>query len=76
MLEQFVSRSLQDLTGQMFSGAVAPNPIVRGPKASSCSYCDYERACHKDACPIAARYMKKVSAEEFWDTLERRKADG
>lgn len=76
LLEQFVSGSLKDLTGQMFSGEVSPNPIVRGPKVSSCSYCDYESTCHKDACRIAARFMKKVSAEEFWDTLERRKTDG
>lgn len=25
---------------------------------------------------VAVRFMKKVKAEEFWDTLERRKTDG
>ena len=76
LLEQFVAGSLRDLAGQIFSGAVAPNPIVRGPKVSSCMYCDYQNACHKDACQVAVRFMKKVKAEEFWDTLERRKTDG
>ena len=76
LLEQFVAGSLRDLAGQIFSGAVAPNPIVRGPKVSSCMYCDYQSACHKDACRVAARFMKKVKAEEFWQTLERRKTDG
>ena len=71
-LESFVSESLRDLTQQIFSGAVAPNPIVRGPKVSSCTYCDYQSACHKDACEAGVRYLKQIKAEEFWQELERR----
>ena len=64
------------MTDAMLSGVVAPDPLIRGPMASSCQYCDYQSACHKDACRVAARFMKKVKAEEFWQTLERRKTDG
>ena len=76
LLEQFVSESLQTLAEQIFSGAVAPNPIVRGPSASSCKYCDFQSACHFDACPTEERWRKKVKAEEFWAELERRRRDG
>ena len=43
---------------------------------SSCQYCEYQHACHKDACKPDVRYMKKVGADEFWKELERRKANG
>ena len=76
LLEQFVSESLQGLAAQIFSGAVAPNPIVRGPSASSCKYCDFQSACHFDACPVDERWRKKVKAEEFWAELERRRQNG
>ena len=76
LLEKFVAGSLRELAAEIFSGAVAPNPIVRGPKISSCQYCDYESVCHKDACRIDARYRRKIGAAEFWEALERRKANG
>lgn len=76
LLEDFVSGSLRELTQKIFSGAVSPNPIVRGPMVSSCQYCEYQHACHKDACKPDVRYMKKVGADEFWKELERRKANG
>ena len=75
-LEEFVSNSLQSLTTQIYSGVVTPNPIVRGPMVSSCEYCEYQDACHKDACKPESRFIKKVSAEEFWNTLERRRNNG
>ena len=76
LLEDFVSGSLRELTQKLFSGTVSPNPIVRGPMVSSCQYCEYQHACHKDACKPDVRYMKKVGADEFWKELERRKANG
>ena len=76
LLEDFVSQSLQNLTKEIFSGAVAPNPIVCGPKLSSCQYCAYQSACHKDTCRIDTRWRKKLGAAEFWQELERRKANG
>ena len=76
LLERFVSKSLQEQALQIFSGAVAPNPIVRGPSASSCQYCDFQSACHFDACPVQERWRKKVKAEEFWAELERRREHG
>ena len=76
LLEDFVSGSLRELTQKLFSGTVSPNPIVRGPMVSSCQYCEYQHACHKDAGKPDVRYMKKVGADEFWKELERRKANG
>ena len=70
-LERFVSQKLADLTRQMLQGKVAPNPVIRGPMQGSCQFCDYAHACHKDACRHENRYIKSVSAEKFWKTLEK-----
>ena len=70
-LERFVSRKLAELTGQMLQGQVAPNPVIRGPVQGACQFCDYAQTCHKDACPHENRYIKAVSAEKFWKTLEK-----
>ena len=75
-LEAFVSSSLARMSSEIFSGAVAPNPIVRGPMVSSCQYCEYQSACHMDVCGAERRYLKKVGAEEFWQELERRRDNG
>ena len=75
-LERFVMRSVQEMTGQMLTGRLEPNPILRGPMHSSCMYCDFAQACHRDSCKHANRYIAAVKAEKFWDELERRARHG
>ena len=69
-LEQFVERTLSEMTDAILTGSVEPNPIVRGPKHSACSYCAFAQACHKDACAHHDRYIAAVKAEQFWQELE------
>lgn len=76
MLERFVDQSLHAMTGEIFSGEVMPNPVIRGPKVSSCQFCDYQAACHRDLCWAQPRYLKKIDAEEFWAQLARRTENG
>lgn len=75
-LERFVMRSVQEMTGQMLTGRLEPNPILRGPMHSSCMYCDFAQACHRDSCKHANRYIAAVKAEKFWEELERRERHG
>lgn len=74
-MERFVDQSLQNLTDSMLSGAVAPDPLVRGPMASSCQFCEFGAACHQDLCAIHRRYLRSVQPEQFWNELERRLRD-
>ena len=48
----------------------------RGPMHSSCMYCDFAQACHRDSCKHANRYIAAVKAEKFWEELERRERHG
>ena len=75
-LERFVMRSVQEMTGQMLTGRLEPNPILRGPMHSSCMHCDFAQACHRDSCKHANRYIAAVKAEKFWEELERRERHG
>lgn len=71
-MERFVAQSLEEMTDAMLSGVVAPDPLIRGPMASSCQYCDYQSACHQDLCAIHKRYIAAVKPERFWQEVERR----
>ena len=42
-----------------------PTRSMRGPMASSCQYCDYQRACHQDLCAIHKRYIAAVKPEQL-----------
>lgn len=76
MLESFVMRTLSEMTGEMLTGRVTPNPILRGPKSSSCMYCEFAQACHKDTCLHQNRYIADVKADKFWTEVERRLQNG
>lgn len=74
-LERFVREKLTELTQQMLRGGVAPNPVIRGLMHGACQFCDYAQACHKDACRHENRYITSVSAEKFWQTLQRQEEE-
>ncbi len=70
LLEDHVLRTLSAMTDRIASGAVMPNPIVRG-QDSSCRFCDYKTVCHMDLCQHEIRPMAATSAEKFWEKLEQ-----
>ena len=76
LLEQFVQKSLADVTNQILSGALNPNPIVRGPMVSSCTWCDFKETCHRDSCRHDERPIRSVKPDEFWQEVERRCRNG
>lgn len=69
-LEHFVQDKIAGMTDEIFGGTVTPNPIVRGPQVSSCQFCDFYAACHRDLGQQEARPIRKVSAEKFWTQVE------
>ena len=75
-LERFVTNTLKNMTDRMLRGEVLPDPIIRGPQKSSCQYCDFAEACHKDSCEHRNRYVAAVRAAKFWEELERREHHG
>ena len=69
-LEHFVQDKIAGMTDEIFGGNVTPNPIVRGPQVSSCQFCDFYAACHRDLGQQEARPIRKVSAEKFWTQVD------
>ena len=72
LLERFLDGTLRGMTDEMLSGAVEPDPLIRGPMLSPCRCCEFRTACHQDLCAQKRRYISAVGAEQFWDEVERR----
>jgi ATP-dependent helicase/nuclease subunit B len=70
-LEQYVMRTLSGMTDRILQGDVTPDPIIRGPQKSSCRFCDFADACHRDSCERKNRYIAAVRPEKFWEEIER-----
>lgn len=75
-LERFLDGSLRGMTDTILSGAVQPDPLIRGPMLSPCRYCEFQTACHQDLCAQQHRYLASIGAEQFWNEVERRAARG
>lgn len=76
MLADFVTERVAEMTDDMLRGCVGPNPIIHDEQNSSCRYCDYQQACHKDFCPHENRYIRAVKQDRFWEEIERRQRNG
>ena len=61
------------LGDELADGRIDPDPCIRDAKDSACAFCPYSEICAGHEQP---RWLKKITAEEFWQTLERRKTDG
>lgn len=70
-LERFVSEKLGEMTDEIYSGAVAPNPYRRGEQ-TPCAYCEFSAVCHVSGGEVAARPLAETNEERFWQELEGR----
>ena len=68
-LERFVFRTVAALGDELADGRIDPDPCIRDAKDSACAFCPYSEVCAGHEQP---RWLKKITAEEFWQTLERR----
>ena len=72
LLEEFVMKTLGGIVDEIASGDVSPNPYTRGSSHSACSFCPFGAVCH-DREVEGRRNRAAVSADEFWDEIERRR---
>lgn len=72
LLQKHVFETLARLADEIGSGAVSPNPVIRGAGNSACTYCEYADVCQKDMALHHQRHLKKMSNQEFFDSLERK----
>lgn len=73
MLDAYAKSTMADAVDDIAGGSVAANPISRGPKQSTCTYCPMKAACHKDVgCGAKQRYLSKVQSDQFWMAIEEK----
>lgn len=71
LLKAHVFRTLANMTDEIFSGKLAPDPYARGASESACRYCEYKTVCHIESGKIAVRNFKATPADRFWEILEK-----
>lgn len=71
LLEEFVMEKLGSIVDEIASGDVTPNPYTRGSSHNACSFCPFGAVCHDAEVP-GRRNREAVSAERFWDEIEKR----
>lgn len=69
-LEDYVYRTLERITDEIYSGEVQPNPVIRGTGNSACTYCDFADVCQKDMAKHQERHLKKISNREFFKEIQ------
>lgn len=70
MLNSYVFMLLRNMVNEIASGDITPNPYTRGSSHNACTYCPYGSICHQKDVPGRRNY-KSMSAQEFWDGIER-----
>ena len=70
LLERFVFRKVADMTDEIASGVLTPNPYARYNK-TPCNYCPYGTICHIGSGRVAVRSLRATSPAEFREALEK-----
>jgi len=73
LLEGYVFDILARMVEDIASGNVEPNPYTRGTSHNACTFCPYGAVCHKEQVRQRRNY-KTMSAQRFWEEIERRMA--
>ncbi len=72
-LGQHIQKILGDICQELASGNIAADPFWRGPDQNACRFCEYAEACcfEEGRGGDCRRWLAGVSAEEFWENLEK-----
>lgn len=74
MLKSYVFRTVADLSDELFSGDISPNPYFLTNTSNACAYCPYASVCRDDK---QERWLNKVkSSDEFWSQIGEVTSDG
>lgn len=68
-LLSYTNRMMEKIVDGISSGAITPNPISRGPKSTSCTYCPMKGACHRDICGTKFKFQRQIKSDEFWNIV-------
>jgi len=74
LLERYVFDVLSHMVEDIASGNVEPNPYTRGTSHNACAFCPYSAICHAEQVRQRRNY-KTMSAQRFWEEIERRMAE-
>lgn len=66
----YVFHILGRMVDDIASGNVTPNPYTRGSSFNACRYCPYGQICHAATVEDRRNY-KTMSAQRFWDEIEK-----
>ncbi len=75
LLEDHVFRVLAAMVEDIASGNVTPNPYTRGTSHDACAFCPYGAVCHKKDVENRRNY-KAVTAQRFWEEIEKEDCHG
>ena len=70
LLNGYIFYILGKMVDDIASGNVIPNPYTRGSSFNACRYCPYGAVCHA-ATVTERRNYKTMSAQRFWDEIEK-----
>ena len=70
-LGRYVERLLEDIAGEVRGGVIDADPCCHDESDSVCQFCDWAAACHFEdgRGGDRLRYIRKVTAAEFWQEL-------
>lgn len=72
LMDKFAKIKMAMMVNDLSRGRIKPNPITKGLDRSTCSYCPFRGACHRDLAGSTARYRKACKTdEEFFAEIER-----
>ncbi|MBE6976185.1 MAG: hypothetical protein E7439_03180 [Ruminococcaceae bacterium] len=75
LLRQYVFAWLGNMVEEIASGNVEPNPYTRGTAHSACAYCPYKAVC-QDTAEAGRRNYKTMTAQRFWEEVEKEVSHG
>lgn len=70
LLRAYVFLLLGKIVDEIASGFVDPNPYTRGSSDHACRFCPYGAVCHPENVDGRRNY-KAISAQQFWEDVER-----
>lgn len=70
LLKKYIFHLLGNMVDDIASGNIEPNPYTRGSSHDACEFCPYGTICHSSIVQGRRNY-RGISAQEFWDHLEK-----
>lgn len=70
LLKLYVFGILSKMVDDISCGNITPNPYTRGSSHNACTFCPYTAICHTETVENRRDY-KSVSAQRFWEEVER-----